>query len=81
METLTTLREFLGWCTVLNFGLLLFATVMLSAFRGFAMSIHAKLTGVDEAELPRAYFDYLANYKLGVLLLNAAPYAALVIMD
>ncbi len=78
--TIATLTTFFGWCTVLNFGFLLFATIAVTLFREPAMRLHAKLTGVAEAELPKRYFDYLANYKLLALTLSFVPWLALTIM-
>ena len=75
-----TIREFLGWCTVINFGLLVLASIMLVAFRGAVGGIHRRMFGLDEASLQRAYFGYLANYKIAIIVLNLVPYLALRIM-
>lgn len=78
--TLATLTLFLGWCTALNIAVLLIATVALLAFRGPVMSIHARLTGVADAELPKLYFNYLGNYKLLIIVFNLIPWVALKLM-
>ena len=64
MNSIEVVREFLGWCSVINIGLLFFSTIVLIIMRGWIVSIHAKMTGVSEAELPRLYFEYLGNYKI-----------------
>ena len=74
------ITTFLGWCTVLNMGILAFAAIFLCLFKGFAINVHSKLTGVSAAELPTLYFSYIANYKIGVLLFNLVPYIALKLM-
>ena len=71
---------FLGWCTVINMGMLVFVAVFLFLFQGFAIKLHSKLSGVDASTLPTLYFSYMANYKIGILLLNFVPYVALKIM-
>ncbi|WP_286265971.1 DUF6868 family protein [Thalassotalea atypica] len=74
------LTTFFGWCTVLNIGLLAFAAIFLFFFRGFAINVHTKLTGVSASKLPSLYFSYLANYKLSIIVFNLVPYIALKVM-
>ena len=38
---------------------------------------HSALFGLDEKDLGRAYFQYLAQYKIAIIVLNIAPYLAL----
>jgi len=74
------ITTFLGWCTVINMGILVFAAIFLFIFKSFAISSHSKLTGVDEPKLPVLYFSYMANYKIGILIFNLVPYLALTLM-
>ena len=80
MNSIEVVREFLGWCSIINIGLLFFSTIMLIIMRGWIVSIHAKMTGVSEAELPRLYFEYLGNYKILIIIFNLVPYIALRVM-
>ncbi len=80
MNTIETMREFLGWCSVINIGLLTFSAIAVIALRGPVTRIHAKMFDLDESDLSRAYFQYLAQYKIAVLMLNIIPYIALYIM-
>ena len=80
MNSIETAREFLGWCSVINIGMLLLSTLMLTVMRNWIIKIHANLTGVSEAELPRIYLEFLGNYKMLVVVLNLVPYVALRIM-
>ena len=43
MNSLETLRVFLGWCTATNIGMLLFASIMLVLPRGPVTKIHFSL--------------------------------------
>jgi len=79
-QTLITLTEFLGWACVLNIGILLFTTVSIIALRGVISQIHGQLFGMTEQDLGRAYFQYLAQYKIAILVLNLVPYMALKVM-
>lgn len=81
MIDINTLSEFLGWCTVINMGVLVFVTIFIIALKGFVVNIHSKLFAIDKAELPKLYFKYIANYKIGIILFNFVPYLVLMIMS
>ena len=78
--TIETLTAFFGWCTVLNIALLTASTCMLVLAGKPIAAFHSTLMGVDEAALPAAYIQYLAQYKIVTLTLNLVPYVALKIM-
>ncbi len=80
MNSIETIREFLGWCSVINIGMLLVSTIMLTIMRSWVIKIHASTTGVSEVELPRIYIEFLGNYKILIIILNVVPYIALRIM-
>ena len=80
MNSIETIREFLGWCSVINISILVLSTIMLTVMRGWVVSFHAKTSGVDEADLPKIYFEYLGNYKILIFVFNLVPYLALRIM-
>ena len=73
-------REFLGWCAVINMGLLVLSSVLVIALRRTISGIHRKMFGLDEAAVLQAYFRYLANFKLLVIVFNLVPYIACRIM-
>jgi hypothetical protein len=77
MEQITT---FLGWACTINIAILALSTLSLIAMRGWVTGIHARLFGLDEKDLGRAYFQYLAQYKIAIIVLNITPYIALKIM-
>ena len=79
-KILTTMTEFFGWACVINIGILLFTTLAIIALRGRISRIHGQLFGMNEQDLGRAYFQYLAQYKIAILVLNFVPYIALKIM-
>jgi hypothetical protein len=78
--TMETLTELLGWASVLNIVVLMLSTIILVAMRGTIAKLHSQLFGLDEKDLGRAYFQYLAQYKIAIIVLNVAPYLALKIM-
>ncbi len=81
MNTIEAMREFLGWCSVINIGLLIFSAIFVVSLRGPISRIHAKMFNLDESDLSRAYFQYLAQYKIAIIVFNIVPYFALRIMN
>ncbi len=78
--SIETIREFLGWCTVINVGLFFVVLVKILLLRDWASRVHAKMFRVDEATMRQAYFQFLVNYKIAVIVFNLVPYIALSIM-
>ncbi|MCT2532050.1 hypothetical protein N2488_02520 [SAR92 clade bacterium H231] len=75
------LTAFLGWCTLINIGLLLFSTLILALVKDFAINMHSKIFDLDPETLPAMYFDYLGRLKLLVIVFNLVPYLALRIIQ
>ena len=77
MESIDTLRAFFGWCAVINVALLLLTTFFLACLRDFALRVHSRMFALSEEDVSRAYFQYLAQYKLLTLVFSVVPYLAL----
>ena len=80
MNPLASAAAFFGWATLINIVLLLIVALSITVLRCPIAKIHSKLFGMSEAELTPLYFQYLANYKLLVIIFNLVPYIALKIM-
>ena len=80
MTTIESLTTFFGWCAVINFSVLIIATLSMLALQDMMIRIHSNLFSLREDDLRRAYFDYLARYKIAIFIFNLAPYAALKLM-
>ncbi|MDS1311852.1 MULTISPECIES: DUF6868 family protein [Marinobacter] len=80
MMTISQLTELLGWASILNLGMLIFAGILLIVMKPFITSIHSRMFGIPESELATSYFNYLANYKIFSFVFIIAPYLALKIM-
>ena len=81
MTDMNTLTEFLGWCSIINISILFLSTVALVLVRKPVSSIHSKMFGVSESDLPLTYMQYLGNYKIAIIVLNIVPYIALKIIS
>jgi len=80
MITTEILTELLGWASIINIVILMLSGLTVIAMRGSISKIHSSLFGLDEKDLGRAYFQYLAQYKIAIIVLNIAPYIALKVM-
>ena len=75
--TVNILREVLGWCAVINIGLLIFSTIFVVFLRDPISRIHVKMFNLNESDISLAYFRYLAQYKIAIIVFNIIPYFAL----
>ena len=80
MVSIDTVREFFGWCTVINIGILLIATIFIAFARGTISTIHSRLFKLSDTDLSHAYFQFLGQYKLAIYVFNLVPYITLRIM-
>lgn len=71
------LTSFFGWMTVLNFGLLIFATLVMLLLRDWAARLHGLLFGLDEAQVRLAFYGWLAGFKILAIIGSLVPYLAL----
>lgn len=77
---ISDLTIFLGWSSIINIGLLLFSSLMLTACRNPIQKLHAKLFNISEESLPPIYIKVIAQYKILIIIFNVVPYFALRIM-
>jgi hypothetical protein len=80
MQNIEFITSFLGWCSVINIGILLFSTVVIVLFKETISKIHASIFGINREQIADYYFQYLGNYKIAVIILNIVPYLALRLM-
>ena len=75
--TLPELSAFLGWCAVINIGLLCLtaAPVMLAGDR--LSALHHRLFGVDRAEMRRLYIWAISIWKILLWVFVLVPWLAL----
>ena len=71
------IASILGWCTVVNFGFLLFTMIVLVCFKKQVQRLHSVMTGLSNDELNRLYFQYMGQLKSLWILFNLTPYLAI----
>ena len=78
---LLELTSFFGWCTLINIGIMLFSALMLITCKNFVIAYYTKLFDLDLSQVMGLCFQYLAQYKIAVLVLNLVPYITLKILS
>lgn len=80
MDSLEAVTAFFGWTTVINFVLLFISSIIVIRTRGSISRIHGSMFGLETADLSRAYFQYIAQYKIAIIVFSLTPYIALKLM-
>ncbi len=80
MMTIDQIAQLLGWSTAINLGLLILSSILVILLRVPITKIHSKMFQLSDEDLSRAYFQYLAQYKILIFVFNLVPYIALRIM-
>ena len=75
--TQDNLATVFGWMTVLNIAFLLFSTLMIIALQDWIAGIHGRMFQMERSDARRAYFRYLANYKILTIIFCLVPWLAL----
>ena len=81
MNSIKTLATFLGWCTIINFGILLFSGLAWMLVNEGVSQLGASMMGLTAQEVKVAFFNGVMVYRAGIFLFNLVPYIALKIMD
>ena len=80
MITVEIMIEFFGWCSIINIGILFLSALMVIVFRETLLRIHSKMYNLDDEILLKIYIQYLALYKILIIIFSIVPYFALKIL-
>ena len=75
-----TIREFLGWCTIINYGLMILAFLKVYVLRNTLAQFRQELFGLDEESVRQLQGQFFVNYQLVIIVFTLTPYIALSIM-
>ena len=82
LEDTLFLIEFFKWCFILNCIVMFYSILMVCFFQDFAYKIHTKLGlySGDKDNHKTIMFNYIASYKILVIVFNLVPWIALKII-
>jgi hypothetical protein len=74
------LSDFLLWCTILNYLILLLWFAAFSLLHDWMLALHGRWFRLTAAQFDALHYGGMAVYKVGILLLNLVPYIAVQIV-
>lgn len=74
------IRNFLGWCTVINYAVLMVWFLAYVFAHEWMRQIHGRWFRMTNEHFDMIHYSGMALYKVGILLLNLVPYVALTIV-
>lgn len=80
MTNVQAWTTFFGWLTIVNMAVYIFSVLMLWLMRDFAYRLNARLFGISEEQVAKSSFNYIAAYKLLIIVFCFAPWLALKLM-
>jgi hypothetical protein len=78
---LDLLGSFFRWCCIINFSCLLLSTLALLLMPDVIYRIHGSLFKLTREAFNTQIYQFLAMYKVLILVFNLAPFLALWIMQ
>ena len=75
-----TLREFFGWCTILNGGSLIYAALFLMFAGDYAYKIHSRWFPMSRETFTVASYAFLGAWKIVVISFHLVPWIALALL-
>lgn len=71
------LRSVLGWCTLLNYALLLFWFAVFVLAHDRLHRLHERWFSMSAERFDTVHYTLMGVFKLGILLLNLVPYVSM----
>jgi hypothetical protein len=75
-----TLTSFFMWCTIINFGLLIFAGLIYMFAPNLVYRLQSYWVPISRETFDTIFYSSFAFFKILVLVFNAVPWIALVII-
>jgi len=77
---LELIRATLGWCTVINLGLLVWWFLCFVLLHDLTYRVHTRWFKVSVHEFNLMHYAGMGLFKIGIMLFNLGPYIALRIL-
>jgi hypothetical protein len=81
MMTIEMLREFFGWATLINLGILYLWFFFIMFAHDWTYRLHSGWFKFSVERFDSIHYAGMALYKLGILIFNLVPYLALLIIS
>ena len=74
------LREFFGWCIVINYGVLIVWFVLFAGARDWVHRLHEHWFRPTREQFDTVHCAGMGLFKLGIFFFDLAPYVALLVV-
>ncbi len=75
------LTTFFQWMTIMNIILIFISTILWTALKKWVYSMHGKLFNLTPEQMSLVAYQYLAIYKVLLIVFNLVPYLALTMLQ
>ena len=75
--SMETMIAVLGWCSIINIGILFFWALMITVGHDWIYKIHSKWFKLSVESFDKIHYAGIAFFKMAVFVLNIVPYFAL----
>ena len=75
--TIEVIRAALGWCSIINMGLLLWWFLVITLAHDWVYQFHGKWFKLSVDKFDEIHYTGLAFFKIGIFFFNIVPYFAL----
>jgi len=75
--TIEIVRDVLAWSMVINIGFLLWWVLVFWVAHDWVYKLHGKWFSLSKEKFDGIHYKAMAFFKMGIVLLNLAPYLAL----
>ena len=75
--TVELIMAVLGWCTLINLGLLIWWFVFLAVAHDWTRELHTKWFKIPPEQFDAIHYSLMGIFKMGVIVFNLVPYLAL----
>jgi len=75
--TVELIAAILGWCTLINFGLLIWWLLFVVIAHDWTYRLHTKWFKISQEQFDAIHYSLMGVFKIGVITFNLVPYLAL----
>lgn len=75
-----TLTSFFMWCSIINFGFLIFLALIYMLAPNLAYQLQSKFIPISRETFDIVFYSFIGFFKVVVLVFNVVPWIALLII-
>ena len=75
--TVEVILAVLGWCTLINYALLIWWFLFLALAHDWTYRLHTKWFKIPLEQFAAIHYSLMGVFKIGVIIFNLVPYLAL----